>query len=58
MKTTVISLRVNPVQIEKIAWLKSKRINPAVLIRNSFDEAFDRFKKEYEKEQVKEILPF
>jgi hypothetical protein len=57
-KSQVQSIRFSAEQMGKIAWLKTKNFNPAVIIRNGFDAEFERFKKEYEKEQSKEILPF
>ena len=57
MKSVVQSIRFSHSQMEKIAWLKSKGINPATIIRNGFEKEFERFKKHFEKE-VKNGCPF
>ena len=57
-KTIVVSIRFDILQIERMAWLKSKGINPATIIRNGFDNEFKELKKAYNKEQLKETLPF
>jgi hypothetical protein len=56
-KSVVQSIRFSAIQMEKIAWLKSKKINPAVIIRNGFDREFMKFEKTYYS-QNKQILPF
>lgn len=43
--------------MNKITWLRNKKINPAILIRNSFNYEFDKFINNYNKE-LKEKLPF
>jgi len=55
-KTKVESIRLNELQIEKFAWLKSKRINHDAIIRRAFDEYFEKEYGKYFKSQVK--LPF
>ena len=56
-KSVVQSIRFSSIQIEKMAWLKSKKIRPSVLIRNGFDKEFKKYKKEYDKTQDK-FVPF
>ena len=56
-KSVVQSIRFSSIQIEKMAWLKSKKIKPSVLIRNGFDKEFENYKKEYDIIKNK-IVPF
>jgi hypothetical protein len=49
-KSVVQSIRFSVIQIEKIAWLKTKKINPAHIVRKGFDSEFERFIKQFEQE--------
>jgi hypothetical protein len=56
-KSVVQSIRFSYSDMNKITWLRNKKINPATLIRNGFNNEFNKFINNYNKES-KEKLPF
>ena len=57
-KTIIKTVRFSPQMVEKMKWLKDRKINPNHVLRIAFEKEFSEVSKNYFKEQERFKYPF